>query len=94
MTRKVVRSILPLAPADYDRRYIDQLAKALDLFIDEQRSATINFQGVPSSGVANTLELGDLYEDNGVVKIIRQNDKLAGSTLGTTAVGTVTVVIS
>ena len=94
MTRKVVRSILPLAPQQYDRMYIDQLARALDLFIDEQRSAQINFQGIPSSGSANTLNTGDFFEDNGIIKVIRINDVFAGSNIGTTSVGTVTVVIS
>jgi len=92
MTRKVIRSILPLAPPEYDRMYIDQLARALDLFIDEQRSAQINFQGIPSSGSANTLNVGDLFEENGIIKVVRVNDVFAGSALGTTSVGTVTVV--
>jgi len=92
MTRKAVRSILPLAPQEYDRMYIDQLARALDLFIDEQRSAQINFQGIPSSGSANTLETGDFFEEDGIIRVVRVNDVFAGSTLGTTSVGTVTVV--
>jgi hypothetical protein len=92
MTRKIIRTILPIAPAVYEQAYIDQLRRTLDLFIDEQRSATINFQGIPSAGAANTLELGDIFEDDGVLKIVRVNDVFSGSTVGTTAVGTVTVV--
>lgn len=92
MTRKVIRTILPIAPAQYDQAYVDQLRRALDLFITEQRSPLVNFQGVPSAGSANTLDLGDIYEDGGVLKIIRLNDVYSGSTVGTTAVGTVTVV--
>lgn len=92
MTRKVIRPILPLAPREYDRVYIDQLARALDLFIDEQRSAQINFQGIPSSGVANTLEDGDFFEEDGYVRVVREGDIFSGSAFGTTAVGTVTVV--
>jgi hypothetical protein len=94
MTRKIVRSIIPLAPEQYSRAYIDQLARALDLFIDEQRSAQINFQGIKSSGAANTLNTGDFFEDDGIIKIVRENDAFAGSNLGTTSTGTVTVVIS
>lgn len=92
MTRKVIRSILPLPPLEYDRSYIDQLARALDNFIDEQRSAQINFQGIPSMGVAYTLEDGDFFEDNGFIRVKRTNDIYAGTTAGTTAVGTVTVL--
>ena len=92
MTRKVIRTILPIAPPQYDQAYVDQLRRALDLFITEQRSAQINFQGIPSAGAANTLNLGDIFEDGGVLKIVRLNDVFSGSTVGTTAVGTVTVV--
>ena len=91
MTRKIIRSILPIAPSLYDQSYIDQLRRTLDLFIDETRSAQINFQGIPSAGAANTLEIGDIFEDGGVLKIVRLNDAFSGSTVGTTAVGTVTV---
>ena len=92
MTRKIIRAILPVAPPQYEQAYVDQLRRTLDLFIDEQRSATINFQGVPSSGSANTLDLGDIFADDGVLKIVRVGDVFSGSTVGTTAVGTVTVV--
>jgi len=92
MSRKVIRSILPLPPQQYSAAYVDQLRRALDNFITEQRSPLVNFQGIPSAGAANTLELGDVFEDDGVLKIVRLNDVFSGSTVGTTAVGTVTVV--
>ena len=92
MSRKVIRSILPIAPRDYSQVYVDQLRRALDNFITEQRSPLVNFQGVPSAGAANTLELGDIFEDGGYLRIVRLNDVYSGSTVGTTAVGTVTVV--
>ena len=92
MTRKIIRQILPIAPVVYNAAYINQLARTLDNFIDEQRSPSVNFQGIPSDGVANTLELGDVFEANGFLKIIRQNDIYSGSVSATGAVGTVTVV--
>lgn len=92
MTRKIIRQILPIAPLQYDPGYINQLARTLDNFIDEQRSPSVNFQGIPSDGVANTLELGDVFEANGVLKIIRQKDIYSGSVSATGSVGTVTVV--
>ena len=61
MTKKIVRPILPIAPNEYDPVYVNQLARTLDLLIDEVRDAQINFQGIPSSGSANTLESGDFY---------------------------------
>lgn len=93
MTRKIIRAILPTAPAIYDAAYVNQLARTLDNFIDEQRSPNVNFQGIPSDGVANTLQLGDVFEANGFLKIIRENDIYSGSSLARGAVGTVTVVI-
>ena len=92
MTRKIVRQILPIAPATYDSNYVNQLARTLDSFIDEQRSPNVNFQGIPSDGVANTLLLGDVFEANGFLKIVRENDIYSGSLSATGAVGTVTVV--
>ena len=92
MSRKVIRSILPLPPVQYDPSYMDQLRRALDNFITEQRTPLVNFQGIPGAGAANTLELGDVYEADGFLKIIRLNEVHSGSTSGTTSVGTVTVV--
>ena len=92
MTRKIIRQIIPNAPTNYEAAYVNQLARTLDNFIDEQRSPLVNFQGIPSDGAANTLELGDVYEADGFLKIIRLNEVHSGSTSGTTSVGTVTVV--
>jgi len=92
MTRKIIRQILPIAPAQYDPGYVNQLARTLDNFIDEQRSPSVNFQGIPSDGAANTLELGDVFESNGFLKIIREQDIYSGSISATASVGTVTVV--
>ena len=91
MSTKIVRTILPVAPNDYDQTFVNQLARNLDRVIDEQRNPVLNIQDVPSDGVANTLELGDLFEANGFLRIVRQNDIFSGSTSATAAVGTVTV---
>jgi hypothetical protein len=92
MTRKIIRQILPIAPAQYDPAFANQLARTLDNFIDEQRSPIVNFQGIPSDGVANTLEAGDVFEANGFLKIVREQDTYSGSVTATGSVGTVTVV--
>jgi len=94
MTRKIVRQIIPIAPMEYSAAYVNQLARTLDNFIDEQRSPIVNFQGIPSDGAANTLDLGDVFEANGFLKIIRVNDVYSGSISATSSVGTVTVVIT
>ena len=91
MTRKIIRQIIPIAPAVYDAAYVNQLARTLDNFIDEQRSPNVNFQGIPSDGAANTLELGDVFEANGFLKIVRLNDTHSGSVAASGSLGTVTV---
>jgi|TARA_R110000851_G_scaffold98957_2_gene213825 hypothetical protein len=94
MTRKVIRQIIPIAPMQYNSAYVNQLARTLDNFIDEQRSPLVNFQGIPSDGVANTLELGDVFDAGGFLKIIRTNDVYSGSVAATGQIGLVAVVIT
>jgi hypothetical protein len=91
MSTKIVRTILPVAPNAYDQNFVNQLARNLDRVIDEQRNPILNIQDVPSDSVANTLEVGDLFEENGFLRIVRQNDIFSGSTSASAAVGTVTV---
>ena len=94
MTRKIVRSIIPIAPPQYDSTYVNQLARSLDNFIDETRNPLLNIPNMPNVSVVSVLEEGDLFEDNGFVKIKRANSFSVTTNVGTTAVGTVTVVIS
>ena len=61
MTKKIVRTVLPIAPSTYDPVYVNQLARALDRLIDEVRSANINFQGVGGQGSSNALQEGDIF---------------------------------
>ena len=92
MTKKVLRPIIPTAPQEYDPVYVNQLARALEQLIDEVRSADINFQGIPGSGSANTLEVGDFFiGEANFIQIIVQNEVHSGSVVGTTALGTVTI---
>ena len=49
---------------------------------------------MPNVSVVSVLEEGDLFEDNGFVKIKRANTSIVTTNVGTSAVGTVTVVIS
>jgi|TARA_E500000318_G_scaffold87053_1_gene83897 hypothetical protein len=91
MTTKAIRTVLPIAPNAYDQNFANQLARNLDRVIDEQRNPVLNIQNVPSDGVANILEVGDLFEAGGFLKIVRQNDKFTGSNSATGSIGTVTV---
>ena len=91
MSTKIIRTILPVAPSDYDQNFVNQLARNLDRVIDEQLNPVLNITGVPGDGVANTLETGDLFEADGFLRIVRENDIFSGSNSATGAVGTVTV---
>ena len=94
MSRKIIRSIIPIAPPQYDATYVNQLARSLDNFIDEGRNPLLNIPDMPNVSVVSVLEEGDLFEDQGFVKIKRANATAVTTNVGTSAVGTVTVVIS
>ena len=94
MSRKIIRSIIPIAPPQYDATYVNQLARSLDNFIDEVRNPLLNIPDMPNVSAAGVLEEGDLFEVNGFVKIKRASSTVAATNVGTSAVGTVTVVIS
>lgn len=89
MSKKLIRSIIPVAPPQYNSTYMDQLARALDNFIDETRNPIVNLSNIPSESVANGLNIGDLYEANGFLKIVRAGDVFSGTFLVTGGVGTV-----
>lgn len=91
MSTKVVRSIIPIAPPQYDAVYLNQLARALDNVITDQRNPIVNLSNIPNDGVANGLQLGDLFEANGFLKIVRSGDIFSGTTLGTMGLGLVVV---
>lgn len=91
MSSKVIRAIIPNAPMSYDMTYVNQLARALDNVISDQRNPIINLSNIPSDGVANGLDVGDLYEANGFLKIVRSGDVFSGTTFATTSTGSVVV---
>ena len=92
MTKKVLRPILPIPPDEYDPVYLNQLVRILEQLINEVRSSDVNFQGIPSSGSANSLDQGDFYiADGGFIKLVVATDFFSGSVIGTTSIGSGTV---
>ena len=75
MSIKTVRTLLPAAPAQYDPVYVHQLARSLENLIDEVRNPLTGINNLPPASAISSLEVGDLYEDNGFVKIVRAEDK-------------------
>ena len=59
MSKKTLRPILPVAPAQYDQVYVNQLARALESLIDEVKTDKINFQGIPSSSYSKSWHSND-----------------------------------
>jgi|TARA_R100001530_G_scaffold127951_1_gene97410 hypothetical protein len=94
MTQKSIRTVLPIPPLQYDVLYINQLVRALDVLISEVRNPDVNIPNtaLPTVGVANTLAIGDLFEDDSTLRVVRAEDKHSGSFSVTGSVGTVTVV--
>ena len=94
MSTKIIRSIIPIAPQQYESAYVNQLARALDNVIEDQRNPLLNIPDMPNVSAVSSLEEGDLFEDSGFVKIKRANATAVTTNVGTSAIGTVTVVIS
>ena len=94
MTQKSIRTVLPIPPLQCDVLYINQLVRALDVLISEVRNPDVNIPNtaLPTVGVANTLAIGDLFEDDSTLRVVRAEDKHSGSFSVTGSVGTVTVV--
>ena len=70
----IVPPRLPEAPAEYDQLYMSDLLRALELFIQQERTAgemrgtKITLTDLPTSPTG--LESGALYNDSGTVKVV------------------------
>ena len=64
---------LPEAPQEYSASYMQDLIRALEVFIQQERNpgqlrgTTITLTNLPTS--ATGLETGALYNDGGIVKV-------------------------
>ena len=89
----LARTRLPRPTAGIiDDRYMQQLVRALDTVDATQHRelSELTITDIVSDG--SNLRIGDVFEDSGILKIVRAGDVFAGSSVGTTASGTVTVV--
>jgi len=75
MSIKTVRPLLPAAPAQYDPAYLHQLSRSLENLINEVRNPLTGINNLPTADAITALEVGDLYQDNGFVKVVRAEDK-------------------
>ena len=64
---------LPEAPPEYNQQYVQDLVRALEVFIEQERNpgelrgTKITLTDLPTS--ATGLETGALYNDSGTVKV-------------------------
>ena len=95
MSCNVSPPFFPVPPNQYDQRYFSELVRAFALFIEQQRNpgegrnTNLVLTNLPSSDFG--LEVGTLFQDNGVLKVTLSNLAYSGSSSATGTVGTVTV---
>lgn len=95
--RKAVSApvVLPRPPDQYDTSYMNNFIKQLQSALDDARSPSLLKGGelflsnVPSRGWG--LPAGSVFEDSGVLRVVRSFDVFADTNLTTAYVGTVTV---
>ena len=103
MTDKILNPILPLPPQEYDPDYMNQLVSVIMAYMRQNmepgyiRGSTAALTQL--SGNGGGLRVGDIFDDDGTLKIVRTSidgtiDTFTGTTVGTGAVGEVTVAIS
>ena len=75
MSSKRVNAILPTAPPQYDPTYLNQLVRTLENLIGDVRNPVFSASNLPNEEVVSVLEVGRLYQEDGVVKVVRPEDK-------------------
>ncbi len=86
---------LPSPPQEIDARYLNDLVRALEIFLRQAQNPQLNFQEVPTDGNNNLLQQGDIYiADGGFLKIVGKTEIFSGSLSATGSIGTVTVAVS
>ena len=87
---------VPAAPDEYDPRWIERTIRDLVRVLEEMRetgpmrASTLFVSSLPKNG--NQLRAGQVYNDAGTLKIASTNTRYAPTLVGTSALGTVTVV--
>ena len=91
----VNRTSIPRPPAEYSQDYMDKLVLALTNIVRAGQTAgpffvsTLNMAACPPNG--NQLRAGDIFSDNGFLKIVGLNDAYSPSFVAQVSLGTVTV---
>ncbi len=95
MTRRVVRPLFPVAPAEYKPNYMAAVVSVFSVFLEQiqnpgdLRATTLTLTDLQTNNQG--LEVGALFQVNGVVHITLTNMPYVAGNSATTAVGQVTV---
>ena len=90
---------LPTPSGDIDIRYMTDLTRALEYFLaqvqnpGDLRATTLTLTNIQADNDVG-LEAGTLYQVNGFVKIALADVAACAGSVGTGAIGTVTVAVS
>ena len=86
---------LPSPAGGFDEIYVNQLIAALEDTIEILNSTRQrNFTEISltnTRGANSDLRVGDVYQDSGILRIVRADDVMAGSLAMSSSVGTVSV---
>jgi|DEB0MinimDraft_3_1074331.scaffolds.fasta_scaffold31234_2 hypothetical protein len=91
-----IDAVLPVPPSEYNKEEMDIFMRTLETILARLdfpltvRGGELYLTNLPSNG--SGLATGEVFEDNGTLKIVRSGDIFAGTLVGTGAVGAVTVV--
>ena len=94
-TRKVVSPLFPVAPAEYELGYAAEVVRAFSVFLEQiqnpgdVRATTLTLTNIQDNNVG--LEIGAVFQVNGVLHITLANQAYIGGAGATTGVGQVTV---
>jgi hypothetical protein len=94
-TRKVVRPLFPQAPADYNQNYAAEVVRAFSVFLEQVqnpgdlRATTLTLTNLQDNNQG--LEVGAVFQVNGVLHITLANLAYPPGLSATSAVGSVTV---
>jgi hypothetical protein len=83
--------VLPLAPTEYNSEYVNQLIRALNVYLKQVGSTTpivvdeITLLALPTSPTG--LRPGTVWNDNGTLKIVLANTILVPTATGLTITG-------
>tara|TARA_R100000908_G_C3725977_1_gene127028 strand:- start:539 stop:835 length:297 start_codon:yes stop_codon:yes gene_type:complete len=94
-TRKVVRPLFPQAPVDYSQNYTAEVLRAFSVFLEQVqnpgdiRATTLTLTDLQDNNQG--LEVGAVFQVNGVLHINLANQAFLPGIQATTSVGQVTV---